>query len=194
MWMIEESQATYDREWGRLILLTGNQGKYNEFRALLPGLRRMELDLPEIQSLDVKEIIAAKIAEAFRHMKGNFLVEDTSLFAEGLKGLPGPLVKWFLQALGVAGLAELVLKSGSTRAEARVVLGYACKSGCVIYFEAALRGTIVAPAGTEGFGWDFVFQPEGFARTLAEMSPETKNSISMRGAVTQKLKEYIRGE
>jgi len=51
---------------------------------------------------------------------------------------------------------------------------------------------IVEPKGENGFGWDKIFQPEGFEKTFAEMSMEEKNEISMRKKAFQKLKRYLR--
>ena len=47
------------------------------------------------------------------------------------------------------------------------------------------------PRGKRDFGWDPVFQPDGFSLTYAEMDADTKNSISHRGRALNKLKEYF---
>ncbi len=54
------------------------------------------------------------------------------------------------------------------------------------------KGTIVdKPRGKDGFGFDFIFQPEGFKKTFAEMSREEKNKISSRSIALKKFKEFI---
>jgi inosine triphosphate pyrophosphatase len=58
-------------------------------------------------------------------------------------------------------------------------------------FEGRTEGSIVTPRGKRDFGWDPVFQPEGFQLTYAEMDADTKNSISHRGRALQKLKEHF---
>ena len=61
-------------------------------------------------------------------------------------------------------------------------------------FEGIVRGTILhRRSGVGGFGYDPVFQPEGFSKTLAQMSMDEKNSISHRGQAVRKLVEYLRG-
>ena len=58
-------------------------------------------------------------------------------------------------------------------------------------FEGKTDGTIVTPRGKRDFGWDPVFQPDGFDQTYAELDSKVKNSISHRGRALEKLKEYF---
>ena len=59
-------------------------------------------------------------------------------------------------------------------------------------FEGKTAGQIVnPPRGKRDFGWDPVFQPEGFDQTYAEMESQTKNSISHRGRALEKLKQFF---
>lgn len=173
-----------------IYFVTGNAGKLAEVQAGLPNIRGLALDLPEIQELDVKKIITAKLTEATRLHPGALLVEDTSLHCEGLRGLPGPLVKWFLQALGPDGLYDLVAASGNTKATARTTFGLS--SGETLhFFEGEVRGRIVPPQGSNGFGWDPIFQLDGQSKTFAEMKLPEKNSISHRARAIEKLRSYI---
>jgi len=54
-----------------------------------------------------------------------------------------------------------------------------------------VKGTIVEPRGETNFGWDPIFQPEGYTKTFAEMSADEKNSLSMRKLAAEKLKESL---
>ena len=56
---------------------------------------------------------------------------------------------------------------------------------------AFLQGTIVPARGRKHFGWDPIFQPEGFDQTYAELDPAVKNSISHRARALQALKEHL---
>ncbi|MFM9836817.1 MAG: RdgB/HAM1 family non-canonical purine NTP pyrophosphatase [Cyclobacteriaceae bacterium] len=59
-------------------------------------------------------------------------------------------------------------------------------------FEGILKGVILKEKkGTGGFGYDPIFLPDGFSKTLAEMSMAEKNKISHRATATQKLLEYL---
>jgi non-canonical purine NTP pyrophosphatase (RdgB/HAM1 family) len=171
-----------------LYFITGNKNKLAEIKALIPEVEQIQLDLHEIQEMDAHKIIREKIKEAFAHKKGRFIVEDTSLYIDKLKGLPGPLVKWFEETIGIQGIADLA--TGSKTA-AKTLIGYAESPTAIHFFEGELSGKIVQPRGANGFGWDKIFQPEGHNKTLAEMTAEEKNQISMRRMALNKLKEFL---
>lgn len=154
-------------------------------------VEQLNIDLPEIQSLDPKEIIKAKFKEAQKHHPGEFIVEDVSLCLDCFSGFPGSLIKWMLKALGNEGLEDLFKRMGNDGAETRVVVGYADGKGEPKFFESGVRGKIVSPRGDLDFGWGPIFQPEGEAETYGEMSREKKNLISMRRMAFNKLKKYL---
>ncbi len=59
-------------------------------------------------------------------------------------------------------------------------------------FEGIVNGEIInEKRGDEGFGYDPIFQPEGYALTFAEMNLEEKNKISHRGRAVEKLVQYL---
>jgi inosine triphosphate pyrophosphatase len=174
-----------------LYVITGNTNKYEEIRAIIPNVEQLDIDLPEIQEIDAQAVIKAKIIEALKYRQDEFIVEDTSLYFECLNGLPGPLIKWFLKTVGTSGLFNIAKESGNCRAEAKTVIGYARSIREIYFFKGSLKGAIVPPGGKKGFGWDEIFQPDGFSRSFAEMSMEEKNSISMRNIAIKKLKEFL---
>ena len=59
------------------------------------------------------------------------------------------------------------------------------------FFEGELRGEIVSPRGRYGFEWDKIFKPKGLNKTLAELTMQEKNKISMRIKAVKKLKEFL---
>lgn len=174
-----------------MYFITGNKHKFAEVQAILPQVEQLDIDLPEIQEIDAKEIIKAKLLEALKHQFGELIVEDTSLYFEALNGLPGPLIKWFRKTLGNQGLAELVAKYGNNRAQAKTLIGYARSTEEIYFFEGVLAGRIVPPSGNSDFGWDPIFLPDGYDKTFAELSAEEKNQISMRRLAVNQLKEFL---
>ena len=174
-----------------LYFITGNKNKFEEARHILGEIEQLDVDLPEIQEIDPREIIRAKLSEALKHKKGEFIVEDTSLYFEALNGLPGPLIKWFLKALDREGLFQLCEKIWNNRAEAKCLLGYTRNENEIQFFEGIIRGQIVKPRGESGFGWDPIFQPTGHDKTFAEMTKDQKNAISHRRMALNKLKEFL---
>jgi inosine triphosphate pyrophosphatase len=176
--------------------ITGNIKKYLELEKIIPNLKQVNLDLIEIQELDAKKIIEHKLLEAKRKFiqekkikDAVFIVEDTSLYLDCMKGLPGPLIKWFLQTIGNEGLYNIAKNSKNYKAEARTLIGF-YDSGKIKYFQGIVKGRIVKPRKSD-FGWDALFKPEGHTKVMGEMTKDEKNSISMRGKAAGKLKEYL---
>lgn len=174
-----------------IYFITGNARKFREVKLLLPEVEQMDIDLPEIQSTDGREIVEAKLIEAANHHEGEFIVEDTGLYLKGLNGLPGPFIKWFLEKLGTAGVYELALKIGIFEAEAKTVVGYLDENREMHFFEGIIRGRLVEPRGEKMFGWDPIFMPDGYEKTFSQMTIDEKNEISMRRMAIEKLKERL---
>ncbi len=165
----------------RTVLVTGNPSKLVEARRLFPQLEAVEIDLVEIQSLDLHEVLRQKARAAAERVDRPVVVEETGLELPALGGFPGPLVKWMLQAIGPEGIARLVAHESDTRATARCALLY-LDGETEVVGEGHTEGELVLPArGDRGFGWDPVFRPEGSERTYGEMAPEEKDAISHRG-------------
>jgi non-canonical purine NTP pyrophosphatase (RdgB/HAM1 family) len=172
--------------------VSGNPAKIEEARRLVgSGLETVALDLPEIQSLDLGEVLAAKGEEAFRRLGRPLIVEETGLELAALGGFPGPLVKWMLAACGPDGLARAALALGDPRATARCALLY--RSGeRHLAVEGMVAGHLVLPPrGKAGFGWDPVFRPDGSAKTFGEMSADEKHALSHRARAWRSLIEAL---
>ncbi len=181
-----------------IYFITGNEGKLKEVQSILPQVRQLKIDLPEIQELNPEKVIEAKLIDAFKYKAdGEFIVEDTSLRMYCLSdrnsefGLPGTFIKFFLKEKKNEGLYEIAKELGEYGAAARTMIGYAKSPTDIHYFEGKLKGNIVAPRGDNGFGWDQIFQPDGYSKSFAELNEEQKNAISMRRVAVNKLKEYI---
>ncbi len=169
-------------------LVTGNRGKLDEARRMVGAdLEAVEIDLPEIQSLALEEVLAAKAEEAWRRLGRPLVVEDTGLELPALGGFPGPLVKWMLEAVGPEGIARTAIALGDPRATARCGLVYRDAERSV-FVEGVTSGSLVLPPrGDLGFGWDPIFLPEGGPATYGELPPEAKLAISHRGRAWQAL-------
>jgi non-canonical purine NTP pyrophosphatase (RdgB/HAM1 family) len=176
-----------------IYFVTGNEGKFKEAKALMPEIERVEIDLPEEQTLDPQIVIQKKLAVAQKLHGGPLVVEDTSLYLDGLNGFPGPLIKWMLQAVGNQGIYDLCQRIHNSRATAKTVVGYD-DGGSIQYFEGEIHGEIVKPNGNEGFGWDEIFRPDGISETYAEMGEEFKPEFSMRTQAFNQLVEYLKSK
>jgi non-canonical purine NTP pyrophosphatase (RdgB/HAM1 family) len=175
-----------------IYFVTGNKNKFGEMQKVITNLVEKDVDLPEIQETDPHVIIKEKLTKASELGILPCIVEDTSLYFECLKGsLPGPLIKWFLQTLGNEGLYSLARTLGNTKATAKTIIGYMSENHEVFFFEGDMQGTVVEPAGSNGFGWNPIFMPEGETKTFAEMSDEERGKYSMRKKAAIKLKEFL---
>jgi non-canonical purine NTP pyrophosphatase (RdgB/HAM1 family) len=163
-----------------LVFVTSNPGKAREAAALLGRpVDPQALDVPEIQSLDFREVARAKALVAARALGVPVLVEDSGLAVAGWGGFPGPLTKWITTGpLGQECLARMLHGFSDRAAEAVSVLAVARpeqREPDVIVAEGRVKGSIALhPRGENGFGWDVLFIPEGETRTFAEMSEEEK--------------------
>ncbi len=172
-----------------IYFITGNEGKIRESRQIFPEIKGLNIDLIEIQSIDSKKIIEHKLNEARKHHSGKLIVEDVSLVIENMNGIPGPLIKFFEKSIGLEGIAKMAENFGS-EAIAKVMIGY-FDGEKVSFYEGSIKGKIVLPRGSNGFGWDKIFEVEGLGKTFGEMTSEEKNNISMRKIALEKLKEYL---
>lgn len=177
----------------RLLFVTSNPGKVREIEALLgASVEQLDLDLPEIQALAVADVARHKALTAFERAGRPVMVEDTGLYIDALRGLPGALVRWFLATIGPAGICGLVPAGADRAAQARTAVAY-CAGDSVELFIGETPGVIVAaPAGAGGFGWDPIFRPDGASGTFAELGPAERAAYSMRRQAVERLGDRLR--
>jgi len=174
-----------------IYFITGNKDKFAEFKAILKKVVQLDIDIPEIQEMDPRAIIRAKLEEGLKHKRGSIVVEDTSLHLRCMNGMPGPLIKWFLKSIGPEGIYRIARGFGDYSAEARCTIGYATAKSDMHFFEGRVQGTLAPPRGSNGFGWDVIFVPEGHSKTFGEMGFDEKNSISHRRLAIDRLSEFL---
>lgn len=180
---------------------TGNKKKLEEVVAILEAGQKLpftvesvKIELPELQG-EPEEISKEKCRLAAKAVGSAVMVEDTSLCFNALKGLPGPYIKWFLEKLGHDGLNRMLAGFEDKTAYAQCIFAYAPGPGVEpVMFVGRTDGRIVAARGDNQFGWDPVFEPEGFGETYAEMDKDIKNTISHRYRALDKLRDYLLAE
>jgi XTP/dITP diphosphohydrolase len=194
-----------------VVLATGNVGKVREFNRLLAGAFVLR-PLPSGMALppETGETFAAnarlKAESVFRALGGDqaVLSDDSGLEVNALGGRPGIFSARFAgEGAGDADNVAKLLREllGAPDRSARFVCALclvvpAAPSRRVMEVVVVTNGSIsVAPRGDDGFGYDPVFQPEGWDFT-AEASPEAKDGVSHRGAAARALLECLarRGE
>ncbi len=172
--------------------ITSNKNKWEEVCHILGFKIPFEnLEIKEIQSLDLKEILKEKAKEAYKIINKPVVVEDVSLILKGFNNFPGPLVKWLIKSGGPKGIIKICKGCNDFKAEA--ICGVCAFDGKEFhYFEGKVKGIISKKIrGENGFGWDPVFIPERKKKTFAEMIIKEKNKISHRNKAWKKASKFF---
>lgn len=156
-----------------VVFVTGNPEKAENFSKHIGlDIAHHSADVDEIQTLDAKELVAHKAKQAYAQLGRPVLVEDVTFTYDALGQLPGPFVKFFVNAPdGAESMCRMADGLSNRRAEARCTFGY-YDGETVYYFQGSITGEIADhPRGSGGYGFDRVFQPDGFeGKTAAELS------------------------
>lgn len=175
-----------------ITFITGNPVKAETLRRMLDHpVSHHLLELAEIQSLDLREVVAAKAAEAFRIIQAPVLIEDSTLVFEAMGRLPGTLIKWFEQELGLEGLCRLADLHPSRAATGQVLYGLFDGTTLETFYGEAKGHIADHPRGENGFGWDPIFIPAGHSKTRGEMTREEQQECSMRRAALARLQAFL---
>lgn len=175
------------------VFITGNKNKVLEARQILKNfeIKQRTLNLSEIQSLKVEEVVKEKAKEAFKIVKKPVLVEDTSLEIKAWNNFPGALIKFLLESVGAQGIIKMLSGEKNRFAVAKTALGLYDGKNLKV-FVGKIEGTISKKvSGERGFGWDSIFIPQGFKKTFAQMNSKEKSSLSMRRKALEKMEEYL---
>jgi len=158
----------------------------------------MEEDIPE-NEVTLEGNALAKARHIHSATGLDVFADDTGLEVDFLDGQPGVHSARFAGPGKDSGanIDKLLMLLGSTpnrRARFRTVIAL-LSHGREYLFEGTVNGTIInEKKGSDGFGYDPVFLPDGYDVTFAEMSLAEKNKISHRASAFRKLKEFLSGD
>ena len=195
----------------RLILATRNTGKITELRAILAdaGLTHDLVGAdayPEIPDVKETGVTFAENALLKAHALARAtglpaVADDSGLCVDVLGGAPGIFSARWAGRHGddKANLDLLLAQLADIDADTHRTAHFACAAALALpdgrerVVEGQLRGTLRhAPAGSGGFGYDPILQPDGETRTCAELTPTEKNAISHRGKAFRALVPVVR--
>ena len=174
-------------------------------------------DIPETGAT-LEENALMKAQYVYDHYHVSCFADDTGLEVEALNGAPGVYSARYASMASdtssispashdsEANMARLLRElenNNNRKARFRTVIALiekkdVCPCGCtsiklIHKFEGIVNGEIIREKrGGEGFGYDPIFQPEGYTETFAELGLDIKNKISHRARATQKLAEYLK--
>jgi XTP/dITP diphosphohydrolase len=194
-----------------LVLATRNEGKLRELARILgTEIRLVGLDafpgapdVPETQAtFEANALLKARAIAAYTKLPS--VADDSGLCVDALNGMPGVLsARWAGQHGDDKANLNLLLAQVSEVPDARLGARFVCASALVVPADGIAREWVVtgqvegrlirAPRGSGGFGYDPIFQPDGFTQTTAEMTPDAKDAISHRGRAFRALAPFIEG-
>jgi XTP/dITP diphosphohydrolase len=186
-----------------LVFATNNQNKADEVSSLLEGQYRIltlkdiscDVDIPETGNTFTENAVL-KSNYVYEHYKLDCFGDDSGLEIDALNNEPGIYSARYSGIRDDQKNLELVLQklSGRTDRKARFITVIALSQGGKDYlFEGKIEGTIRnEPKGDHGFGYDPIFQPDGYGVTFAEMTKAEKNKISHRAIAMNKLIEFLK--
>ena len=205
----------------KIVFATNNQHKLSEIRSILGDSIEVlslkdigcDVDIPETGTT-LEENALQKAQYVYDHYHISCFADDTGLEVDALDGAPGVYSARYASMAGDSGqmshdseanMARLLKELGNNnnrKARFRTVIALiqkkdVCPCGCtsikeIHKFEGIVEGEIIRERrGGEGFGYDPIFQPDGYDQTFAELGMEIKNHISHRARATQKLADYL---
>ena len=188
----------------KIVFATNNKHKLEEIKDILGKdfeiVSLAEIgcheDIPET-GVTLQENARQKSTYVVEHYNQNCFADDTGLEVEALGGEPGVHSARYAEGTdhdSEANMRKLLTKlDGQTNRKAcfRTVISLII-DGVEHQFEGKVDGTIAKEKhGTEGFGYDPIFIPEGYDKSFAQLGEEIKNQISHRARAVKKLAEYL---
>lgn len=196
----------------QLMIATGNPGKLDEIKAIINTHCKLNLHVRAISELNIPEpdephstfMQNAQHKAKYYAQKSGIptLSEDSGLCIAALDGFPGVRSKEFVDECGGIEKAFAFLEQKLQHAN-NMQATFICAATIYlpdldqfISFEAMDEGQISFPArGTQCFGFDPIYMPDGYTNTMAELGPSIKNQIGHRGkairGLLHNLQEYI---
>lgn len=189
-----------------IVFATNNQHKLEEVRAILGDrfdIRSLDdigckADIPETGKT-FSENALQKARFVKKYYGFDCFADDSGLEVAALDGAPGVHSARYASEAGHdseannAKLLEQMEGKTDRKADFKTVIAF-IQGTDVHFFEGQVDGTIITERrGTNGFGYDPLFVPNGYEQTFAEMDPQTKNQISHRARAVQKFADFLKG-
>lgn len=171
-----------------LLFVTWNQNKINEAQLYLQWfvVNKAWIEVPEIQSVDVVEVVKAKLESAFYQTQKPCFVMDAWLIIEWMckqnlteKKFPWALIKDVFWNMWDENITKIVELNWNSKCIWKSILWYHDWVN-KYYFEESLAWNIPNyPKGENWYDWDTIFIPKGESRTFAQMSFDEKQKYAL---------------
>ena len=187
----------------KIVFATNNQHKLSEIRQILGDRVEVlslqdigcDVDIPETGKT-LEENALQKAQYVFDHYHTDVFADDTGLEVEALNGAPGVYSARYAgeghdSEANMSKLLKKLSNNDNRKARFRTVIAL-IQQGDVHKFEGIVNGQIIRERrGGEGFGYDPIFQPDGYDKTFAELGLDIKNTISHRARAVAKLCAFL---
>ena len=188
----------------KIVFATNNEHKLSEIRSILGDSIEVlslndigcHVDIPETGTT-LEENALQKAEYVYNHYHIDCFADDTGLEVDALGGAPGVYSARYAgdghdSEANMTKLLHELGENDNRKARFRTVIALII-NGKVNTFDGIVNGEIIREKrGGEGFGYDPIFEPEGYNKTFAELGVDIKNQISHRARATQKLAEYLK--
>lgn len=188
-----------------IVVATSNAHKVDEYRKLLADQNvelKSLLDYPGFPGVEESgstfaQNASIKALAACKYCDVPAFADDSGLEVEALDGRPGVFSSRYAPTdrERIAKLLKELEGCENRRARFVCAIAIAINGEVIETFEGTVNGVITtAPRGEGGFGYDPIFQPDGYEQTFGELSQEVKNRISHRAAAYRKALEFVEDE
>lgn len=177
----------------RLVFVTPNSWNADESQRLLAGLdvEFSRLALPRPDGASLEDVARARVESAWRAVGRPCFVENAELALDGEPPFSGARFKKLVRELGDEGFCR---RFANRAGVSRVVVALKTSADDVQLFAGRAEGLIVPlPRGVGGYGWDRLWQPDGYTRTLAEFGASSF-LVNMRQRPYLELAAHVRGD
>ncbi len=181
-----------------LYFITSNKGKFNEAanRLIQEDIKVIQKNLgyPEIQANSLEDVVNFGVNYVIKKIHKPFIIEDAGIFINYLNDFPGVYSADVFYKIGLKGILKLLEDVKKNRdAYFKSVIAYVDSNKKINIFNGDCFGMIgFEEAGSNGFGYDPIFIPNGENNTFAEMTVDEKNRFSHRGKSLDKLLEFLK--
>ena len=186
-----------------LVFATNNKHKAQEIQQMLLNQYTIltladigcTVDIPETGS-SFEENAALKSSYVYSNYQLDCFADDSGLEIEALNQEPGIYSARYSGAKDDQANLQLVLEKmkgvANRRANFKTIVALV-RQGKPVFFEGVIYGKILEePIGDRGFGYDPIFQPDGYNQSFAQMSMAQKNEISHRAIAMKKLISFLK--
>lgn len=183
----------------KIIYVTGNNLKFEILKKSFEGshinLIQKQLDTPEIQSVDVRDVAIYSAKWASKKLNSAVIVTDAGFYINSLKGFPGPYIKYINNWLSSEEILRMLEDKDDRGICIRECLAYCSKDGEVKTFEHEIKGEITKKVKyKKGSSIDRIVIPKGLNCTLSELTQEEAVIFWSRNSNDKSFRKWIEQE